>query len=138
MPGTLLTWPDWQEFTPAKGEAEDDLVGFKQAIVDKYGKDNLTKSWLKVCKELESVTDEIAEHGTSIIPEVQFDELFSMTPEQKQKLKDVGCFVVRGVFSQEQADGWFKDLKDYVAANRQSIGGMQFQPPIPIKYWKRT
>ena len=128
MPGKLLSWPDWPEFTPGNAETGDDLVGFKKGIVDKYGKDNIIKSWLKVCKELETVTDRIAEQGTSIIPEVQFEELFALTTERKQSLKDVGCFVVRDVFSREQADEWFKILKQYVAANRASIAGMS-RPP---------
>jgi hypothetical protein len=123
MPGRLLSWPDWPEFTAAKAEPGDDLVGYKRTIAEKYGKDNIIKSWLKVCEQLKSVTDRIAEQGTSAIPEVRFDEVLELTPERKQALKDVGCFVVRGVVSREQADGWFEDLKKYVAANRASIGG---------------
>ena len=126
MPGKLQTWPDWPEFTAAKGEAADDLLGFKKAIVDKYSKDNIVKTWLRVCKELESLTERIDEQGTSVIPEVQYDEMFEMAPERKQELKDVGCFVVRGVFERDQADKWFADLKEYVASNRSSIGGKLF------------
>lgn len=126
MPGRLLSWPDWPEFTPSKAEPGDDLVGYKKAIVDKYGKDALVQSWLRVCKELESVTDSIAELGSSAIPEIQFQDIFALTPEQKAKLKDTGCFVVRNVFSEAQADEWFQNLKEYVAANRSSIGGTSF------------
>ena len=124
MPGRLLSWPDWPEFSPAKAEPGDDLVGYKKAIVDKYGKNNIIESWLKVCKALGSVTDRIAEQGTSAIPDIQFEEVSTLAPEKKQALKDAGCFVVRGVFSREQTDKWFKELKDYVAANRASIEGM--------------
>ncbi|KAK5193717.1 hypothetical protein LTR99_006054 [Exophiala xenobiotica] len=125
MPGRLLSWPDWPEFTPSKAEPGDDLVGYKKAIVDKYGKDALVQSWLRTCKELESVTDSIAELGSSAIPEIQFQDFFAQTPEQKTKLKDTGCFVVRNVFSEAQADKWFQNLKEYVAANRSSIGEVE-------------
>ncbi|KIX93494.1 uncharacterized protein Z520_10672 [Fonsecaea multimorphosa CBS 102226] len=135
MPGRLLSWPDWPEFTAAKAEPGDDLVGYKKAIVDKYGKDNIVQSWLKVCKELKSVTDRIAEHGTAVIPEIQFDEVFSLTPEKKQGLKDVGCFVVRNVFSREEADKWFTDLKEYVAANRSQIKGWPVETPFILNLY---
>jgi hypothetical protein len=135
MPGQLKAWPDWPEFTAAKGEKADDLIGYKQAIVDKYGKDNIISSWLKVCKQLESVTEDIAAQGTGAVPEVSFDEIFSMAPEKKQTLKDVGCFIVRGVFSQSQADTWFKDLKEYVAANRASIGGWPAETPFILNLY---
>ncbi|KIW91475.1 uncharacterized protein Z519_07441 [Cladophialophora bantiana CBS 173.52] len=135
MPGRLMSWPDWPEFTAAKAEPGDDLVGYKKAIVDKYGKDNIIKSWLKVCKELESVTDHIAEHGTAVIPEIQFDEVFNLTPERKQALKDVGCFVVRNVFGREEADKWFKDLKEYVAANRSQIRGWPEETPFILNLY---
>ncbi len=127
MPGKLLSWPDWPEFTAAEAERGDDLVGYKKAIVDKYGRDNIIKSWLKVCKELESVTDHIAEQRTSAIPEVKFEEVFDLSPERKQGLKDAGCFVVRGVFSRTQADEWFKNLKDYIAANKASVEGLPLE-----------
>lgn len=124
MPGRLLSWPDWPDFTAAKAEPGEDLVGYKTSIVDRYGREALVQSWLRVCKELESVTDHIAEHGTAAIPEVDFEDMFSLTPERKNQLKDVGCFVVRRVFSQVQADTWFESLQQYVAANRASIGGI--------------
>lgn len=134
MPGRLLNWPNWPEFTPTKGEDGDDLIEFKKAIVDKYGKDALVKSWLKVCKKLETVTDEIAEKGTSVIPDVQFEDFFSLTPEQKNRLKAIGCFVVRNVVDKEQAAEWFENLKQYVAANRASIQG---RPTFDTLYQER-
>ncbi|KIW66464.1 hypothetical protein PV04_05799 [Phialophora macrospora] len=135
MPGKLLSWPDWPEFTAAEAESGDDLVGYKKTIAEKYGKDNIIKSWLKVCQELESVTDRIAEQGTSVIPEVRFDEIFELAPERKQALKDVGCFVVRGVVSREQADRWFEDLNEYVAANRASISGWPKETPFILNLY---
>lgn len=124
MPGQLSQWPNWPEFTFADAEKGDDLVEYKCAIADKYGKDALIQSWLKTCKELESLTDEIAKAGTSYIPEVDYEQLLTLSPEQQQKLMDVGCFKVKGVVSRKQAEGWFQDLKKYVAQNRAAIKGM--------------
>jgi hypothetical protein len=125
MPGKLVKWPDWPEFTEAKGEIEEDLLQYKADVACHYGTQSLRKSWLMVCKELEKVTAELAEKGTSAIPEVQYNQLSQLSPEHKQRLKEVGCFVVRGVVSQEQATQWFEDLNQHVVDNRQQISGQK-------------
>lgn len=125
MPGALKTWPSWPEFTASKGEEDltGELIQYKKNIISIYGEEAIQKSWLEVCKELETITDEIADKGTSAIPEIQYDEMFSMGEVEKQNLKDTGCFVVRGIIEEEQANTWFKDLKEYVADNRANVGG---------------
>ncbi|KAL6399647.1 hypothetical protein AUP68_17052 [Ilyonectria robusta] len=135
MAGKAATWPDWPEFVKTTAESGDDLVGYKTAIVEKYGKESLVKSWLKVCKELASVTAKISAAGNSIIPEVQYGDMFTLDPEEKQKLKDTGCFIVRNVYTREQADEWFKNLKDYVAANRPSIRGWPVETPFILNLY---
>ena len=123
MPGRLMKWPNWPEYTEGKGEHDEDLLRYKADVVTQYGEKNLHKSWLRVCKELNRVTVELEEKGTSAIPEVEYNELSQLSHEYKQKLKDVGCFVVRRVVSQEQATQWFEHLKQYVAENRAQISG---------------
>lgn len=125
MPGALQTWPAWPEFTAAKGEADLDgeFVKYKKDLLALYGEDAIRKSWLKVCKDLETITDGIAEKGTSTIPEIRYEDFFDLSPEKKQNLKDTGCFVVRGVVSESLATGWFNELKTYVADNGPKVGG---------------
>ena len=125
MPGALQTWPIWPEFSAAKGEADPtgELLQYKKDIVAIYGEEAIKKSWLKVCKELESLTEEIADKGTAIIPEVKYEDLFEMGKEKKEELKKRGCFVVRGAVSKEQAMTWFGNLKGYYADNKADISG---------------
>lgn len=124
MPGQLSEWPNWPEFSFKDAEKGDDLIAYKKAIVEKYGQEALMQSWLKACKELESLTREISKAGTSYIPEVEYEKLLTLSPDEKQKLMDVGCFKVKGVVPRKQADGWFRDLKEYVAMNMAAIKGM--------------
>ncbi|KAH6667542.1 hypothetical protein B0J14DRAFT_642465 [Halenospora varia] len=141
MPGALKTWPSWPEFTASKGEEDltGELIQYKKNIISIYGKEAIQKSWLEVCKELETITDEIADKGTSAIPEIQYDEMFSMGEVEKQNLKDTGCFVVRGIIEEEQANTWFKDLKEYVADNRANVGGWPEATPFVLRlYWSPT
>lgn len=128
MPGALSKWPAWPEFTAAKGEADPtgEFIQYKKNIVAIYGEEAIRRSWLKVCKELETVTDEIAEKGTLAIPEVQYEDLFTLNPERKEALKNTGCFVVREAVPRNLATEWFNDLKTYVADNRPNISGMKF------------
>ena len=123
MPGRLNQWPDWPEFTLEDVERGDDLLQYKKDIVSQYGENALRKSWLIVCKHLESITNDLATRGTSAIPVLHYDELFHLDENRKQQLKNTGCFVVRGVVSQAQATAWFGDLKKYVADNRSEITG---------------
>lgn len=117
-------WPAWPEYTEQSGEKGEDLISYKQAVMDKYGKESLISSWLQVCKELAALTDRIVTVGSEAIPSVQFEDLFKLDHSGKQVLKDVGCFVVRNVVAPEKATEWFDDLKLYVAKNRSSIGGV--------------
>lgn len=133
MPGALKTWPEWPEFTAAKGEADPtgSLIKYKQEIVDIYGQENIQKAWLKVCKELETLTGEIADKGTSIIPEVKYEDMLNLSEEKRNELKKRGCFVVRGVVSEDQANTWFKDVKQFYQDNKDDISGTK-SPPYPF------
>lgn len=113
----------WQEYTQKDGEAGDDLVQYKKDVVAKYGEEGIKKSWLEVCEALKKVTDEIAEKKTGMIPEVQYSDFAGLSDARKQELKDVGCFVVRGVIEKDVVEEWFKDLKSYIAKNQQDVRG---------------
>lgn len=65
MPGTTREWPAWPEYTnPSVEETKDsDFLSVKKTIIDKYGPDILRQSWIKVCRDLQAVTNEIADKG---------------------------------------------------------------------------
>lgn len=117
-------WTDFATpFTPENGETGVEFVECKRAVVAKYGSDGIKKSWIEVCRELEKITDEIASKKTLVIPEIEYSEFAGLSAEGKQEMRDAGCFVVRGVIDKEVADGWFKDLKGYIADNKNDVSG---------------
>lgn len=125
MVGPLTTWPAWPEFSSIPNdEQSDDLANYKSAIIQEYGQEALIKSWLKVCSELEKVTKEIREKGNAVIPEISYSELQDLSIKQKEEYKRVGCFLIRGVVEKDVAEEWFKDLKGYVADNKDLVTGM--------------
>jgi hypothetical protein len=119
-------WPDWPEHTPETAELQEENIKIKKEIAAEYGEASLRKSWLAVCEKLKALSDELAEKQSSIIREIPYDDFFRLDEEEKQQLRDVGCFVVRGTISKEMADGWFNDLNSYVEANRDKINGKSF------------
>lgn len=123
MIGPLGTWPAWPEFTADTAEEAEDLMQYKNSIIKEYGEEKLRASWLKVCSNLEEVTKEIQEKGNKIIPEISCEDLESLSANQKENLKDIGCFLVRGVVQKEVADKWFSDMKSYIADNKEMIKG---------------
>ena len=129
MPGVLSeAFTSWPVYTSSKGEdaPREELIQYKKDIVAQYGEEAIKASWLKVCKELETLTDEISEKGTSIIPEVSYEEMLDLSEEKKAELQKRGCFVIRGVVSEEQATKWYKDVKKYYEDNKPKVTGELF------------
>ncbi|KAH7417572.1 hypothetical protein BKA64DRAFT_658222 [Cadophora sp. MPI-SDFR-AT-0126] len=142
MPGVLSeAFTSWPVYTSSKGEdaPPEELIQYKKDIVAQYGEEAIKSSWLKVCKELETLTDEISEKGTSIIPEVTYEELLELGEDKKAELQKRGCFVVRGVVSEELATKWYKDVKKYYEDNKPKVTGWPVATPFVLSlYWSPT
>lgn len=118
-------WPDWPEMRRETGELDPENIKIKKEIEATYGEAALRKSWLAVCDRLKSLTDEITTKRTSAIPELAYDDFFKLGEEEKQRLRDVGCFVIRGLVPEETANAWFEDLNTYLQENKGAVGGKQ-------------
>ncbi|KAH7363810.1 hypothetical protein BKA65DRAFT_590247 [Rhexocercosporidium sp. MPI-PUGE-AT-0058] len=142
MPGVLSeAFASWPVYTSSKGEdaPPEELIKYKKDIVALYGEDALKSSWMKVCKELEVLTAEIGEKGTNIIPEASYEEMLDLSKEKKAELQKRGCFVVRGVVSEELATKWYKDLKNYYEDNKPKVTGWPKATPFVLSlYWSPT
>ena len=149
MPTVINSWPPWTEYTLENAwpesaltkEIEDpteEFKRYKKDLVSIYGEESLRKSWLKVCNELEILTKEIAEKGTSVIPEAGYDELFSMSDHEKREFRKRGCFVVRGVISEEQATKYFEDLKEFIRDNKEKITGKSSSSSLKNLHYQRS
>ncbi|KAE9369071.1 DUF1479-domain-containing protein [Stipitochalara longipes BDJ] len=130
MPGILKAWPPWPQLVESKGELKPGNARYKQEIFDKYGAEAICQSWLNTCKALEALTAEIAAKRTAIIPVLALDEILNMSEQKKEELKGVGCFVVRDVVPRSEAAAWFRDLKQYVADNKDEITGWPLETPV--------
>lgn len=117
-------WPSWPEMTKQAGEYHPDNIVYKRDIMTKYGEKALRQSWNKVCYNLSLLTQEITKKQSSLIQEIQYDELATLSEETKDKLKKTGCFVIRKVIPRSTADEWFQSLQTYVVDNKNTITGL--------------
>lgn len=136
MPGIEIDWPAWPEFGPhppteSKTQADPNFLEAKRQVIEEYGKDALTKSWLGTCAELEEVTDEIVSKGRDIIPRLQMEEIkASNIPEAtKAELRRIGCFIIDGVIPQEEAHSLFQALRSYTTRNKGKYSAWPVETP---------
>lgn len=140
MPGRLLQWPDWAEFgTPPTKDASADTTAeadAKAAVISEYGEAALRQGWLKVCKDLETVTDRLASEGTAAIPVLDMAEVDAsggLSEERRSQIRASGCCVVRGVVDAKETEGLFRDLKQFVADNKGDITGWPAESPSMLR-----
>lgn len=133
MPGRLLEWPNWAEFgTPPKDVSDDSAEAeAKAAIIAEYGEESLRQSWLKVCKNLETVTDRLASIGNAAIPVFDMAEVSAggLSDERRAQVKASGCCIVRGVIGSEETASLFTALKTFVTENKGDISGWPAESP---------
>lgn len=128
----------WTEYTPNTAELDPVLADIKKAVISEYGPDALRKSWLKTCKVLETVTAEIADKKTAMIPDMSFKDFMALKGKSKEELKHQGCFVVRGVIDKAEAEEWFDELKSFIEKNDESILGWPEETPFMKRLFYST
>ncbi|KAF4462775.1 DUF1479 domain [Fusarium albosuccineum] len=133
MPASVREWPAWAEYTSESDASAKDpeFLAIKKAIFAEYGADALRKSWIKVCKDLKAITDEIADKGNKIIPTFETSQILEngFTAAQEQEVKRVGAFVCRATVPATETSSLYNDLKRYVADNKESIQAWPVESP---------
>jgi hypothetical protein len=132
MPGRTIPsrWPPWPQllFNPYKHESKAEDEQYQKLIGSQYGSEALRQSWIETCKGLEAITENIIVNGNSVIPILELDEILEADDAVKDKLRAIGCFVVREAVPRTQATEWYHELKGYVEDNKGSITGSRSSP----------
>ncbi|GAD97004.1 hypothetical protein NECHADRAFT_55518 [Paecilomyces variotii No. 5] len=137
----LAEWPDWPEFitSDVSSAEEEEFKEYKRQILKEYGEESIRKAWLKACEDLKAVTSELSERGSSVIPELEFNEVQNLSEEKVKKLKEIGCFVIRGVIPTAETAAQFENLKQYVSENRDSLHAWPSNNPSVYRlFWSPT
>ncbi|KAM5344120.1 hypothetical protein ACJ41O_012657 [Fusarium nematophilum] len=141
MLGKVTNWPAWDEFLTPPETVSEDTFSFsskaKAEVVSEYGEEALRQGWLKVCKDLEAITKNLAELGSSAIPVLEMTEVLDggLSDERRSELKSRGCCIVRGVLSSDEGTAMFNDLKDFLAENEGSISGWPSDSRVMINLY---
>ncbi|KAI1098594.1 DUF1479-domain-containing protein [Jackrogersella minutella] len=139
MPGVIENWPAWKEFGVSLAEDTQgpDFAKAKAEIIAQYGEAALRQSWVKVCKELETVTESLSTLGSDAVPTFHMGEIrdHGLSDKQRAQLKSRGCCVVRGVIPKAEATALFQDMKDLVTENTGKIAGWPIESPAMLRLY---
>ncbi|RPD60796.1 DUF1479-domain-containing protein [Lentinus tigrinus ALCF2SS1-6] len=103
----------------------------KEMCVDK---DAIVHSWRAVLRELEEATEEIVQRGNQVVPQVSYEDIQrGLSEEQLKTLQKTGVVIVKGGVPKEEALGWLKSLREYVATNAEKVKGA---PPDKIVFYE--
>ena len=66
--------------------------------------------------QIEEIVQERAQ-GIEPVPELDFSQLDDVTAEQKQKIRQRGCLIIRNVFDDQRVADWNQQLDEYLTSN---------------------
>lgn len=103
----------------------------------------LNNAYKRLLKSFEKESAEIKEKGSSIIPQVNFSEIESNNGQFPSHIADEirkrGCVVIRNVVSREEAQGYKKEIKEYIGKHAKNLGGFPTNDPqVWEVYWSRS
>ncbi|TFK34927.1 DUF1479-domain-containing protein [Crucibulum laeve] len=86
---------------------------FKQDIASSYPnfKENAIRSWKEVIEALNEVTSEITKAGPDYIPQITFDQLATLKPEEIERFKRRGAVVIKDVVDDQVAESWKAEME---------------------------
>lgn len=107
--------------------------------------ERVTRAWGEVLVEMAKVTDDIAKTGPNVrqflvlsysrvltilqyIPQVNFADLDTLSPEVVDEIKRKGSVVIKDVVDDKEAIAWKQLLEDFVKANPNVEGMHSIQP----------
>jgi Gig2-like len=108
-----------QDVEPAL-DVTDRIVRFKRSLAPRRAA--LTRAFDEVKEHVSRAAASIrarAAAGAPVIPELDYHDIRagSVTDESRQAIRGTGCTIVRGVFPETVASGWFTELGEYLETN---------------------
>lgn len=95
------------------------IVDTKRRLRDRIK--DMPERFASVTRSVEAQIEEIIKEraeGIQPVPVLEFDELDQVSEEQKQKIRQRGCLVIRNVFEDQRVADWNRQLDEYLTNNR--------------------
>lgn len=93
----------------------------KKRLAHGYEK-QLTESWKRLLKRLAKENQLIAKRGSTIIPEISFQDIETPSKDFEEEVRLRGVAVIRGVVRAEEARSYKSEVEEYVTANPWTKG----------------
>jgi Gig2-like len=98
----------------------DRIVSFKRSLAPR--RDALARAFEEVKDHVTRAAAAIQNRtaaGQAVIPDLQYDDIRdgSVADESREAIRRTGCAIVRGVFPETVASGWFAELGEYLKTN---------------------
>ncbi|KAH7098698.1 hypothetical protein BKA62DRAFT_712069 [Auriculariales sp. MPI-PUGE-AT-0066] len=117
------------EFPARFAQLKQDITAGREA--------ELTASWAILLDVLKQRTEQFIQQQQKFIPQVEFSELDSLSPEQLAEIKRKGTVVIHGVVSPDIALSWKEQLKTIVTENPDVQGVPEDDKQFFLLYWAR-
>ncbi|KDQ13124.1 hypothetical protein BOTBODRAFT_160721 [Botryobasidium botryosum FD-172 SS1] len=114
------------------------LAALKRRLVPPAAEPAVVAAWNDVLAELARFTTQAQATGPDIIPQIQFDQISSLSEDQRNLIKRRGCVVIRNVVPDDEALAWKQQLRDYVAANPSVNGFPEGNKQFFEIYWSAS
>ncbi|EOO01230.1 putative duf1479 domain protein [Phaeoacremonium minimum UCRPA7] len=84
--------------------------------------EQIKASWNRLLQRLKIENDIVAQGGSNVIPEVQYDELLGNIDRLKDEIHKRGVVVIRGVIGEAEARAYKSEIEEYVRKNPSTRG----------------
>lgn len=98
----------------------------------------VTKAWGELLAELNEVTSDIASQGSEYVPQINFSEIGSLSPERIEEIRRKGSVVIRDVVDDDEATQWRQWLQEYVTKNPDIDGFPADDKQFFQLYWTKS
>ncbi|KAG2369315.1 hypothetical protein BDR07DRAFT_1456656 [Suillus spraguei] len=98
----------------------------------------LTESWNDLLQELDERTTEIADEGPNYIPQVHFQYLDTLVPEQLDDIRQKSSIIIHGVVDEDEAVSWKTSLEDFIKVNPHVKGFPEQDEQLFSLYWTQA
>ncbi|KAI0057191.1 DUF1479-domain-containing protein [Artomyces pyxidatus] len=116
------------------------FVDLKREIAASYPdfEARVTRAWNEVLQQLDAASKEIVVEGQNVIPQVKFDDLAKLSPEEVEKIKRRGCVVIKDVVDDAEVAEWKASLDAFVQANPSVPGFPATDKQFFHLYWTKA
>lgn len=125
----------FESFTQTAKVLDDSYAQLKKSII----KDPVAvkESWLRLKKDLAAGIAEIKKLGSQAIPQIDFQELESISLEKRKNITNRGCVVIKNVVPRSVAEDWKQEVINYIDENPQTGGFPADNKVVYELYWSK-